>query len=405
VSAGGTTEAAAPRALAGRTVVFARGLVLLDSDRAAALAESAGARVLSRLSSGTDYLVIGMDGWSLDAGGVPSGVLQRAHRLREQHGRPAVMHERTFLLTIGKTELLDQSRQEYTPAQLARILEIAPERLRTWFRRGLLKPCRIANRLPWFDFGGLSYARKLKNLCDAGVPLAQIEEALKQLTAWFPEEESGLGRLEPMFATPAVRRPDGTPAELSGQLLLDLGQLPQARPPAEERILPFRLEAPVDAETFGSRDVAEAAAWFALGVEAEDDGDLHSACDAYQKALLSGGPDPETCFNLGNVLFRLGRELEAVQRYLQAVEIQSQYVEAWNNLGIALGATGRVEESIEAFRRAVAIEPHYSDAHYNLADTLEQAGLRTEARLHWLAYLQEDPDSELARKIRHHLGV
>jgi tetratricopeptide (TPR) repeat protein len=381
--------------------------------------------------------VIGMDGWDLEAGGVPPPILERAHQMREQSGKPTVMSERKFAVTIGRPELLSRNAQEYTPAQLGRILDIGPEQLRRWFRRGLLKPSRIVNRLPWFDFAGLSYARKLKTFSDAGVPLARVEAALKELTAWFPPEESGLDQLEPMFATPVIRLPDGSRAELSGQLLLDLeansmgaatggppgrptsrpaggpsgrpmgGQAEQrAAGATRERIVPFRLETPGwaapgrPAGTDGWVHRHSDEEWFTIGVEAEDDGNLTAACDAYQNALLAGGPDEETSFNLGNVLFRLGRQAEAVQRYLQAVEIQPAYVEAWNNLGIALGALGRLEESLGALGRAVALEPHYGDAHYNLADTLEQAGRPAEAREHWLAYLREDPDSELARKVR-----
>ena len=41
---------------------------------------------------------------------------------------------------------------------------------------------------------------------------------------------------------------------------------------------------------------------------------------------------PETfraCFNLGNVLYRMGRPEEAAQRFMQTVEIDGNYVEAW----------------------------------------------------------------------------
>lgn len=74
---------------------------------------------------------------------------------------------------------------------------------------------------------------------------------------------------------------------------------------------------------------------FELGVSAEDNGDLRRAAQFYEKALLIGGPQEETSFNLGNVYYGLNRTSEAIQRYRQAVEIDPEYVEAWNNLGVA----------------------------------------------------------------------
>src|SRR5271165_4305538 len=46
--------------------------------------------------------------------------------------------------------------------------------------------------------------------------------------------------------------------------------------------------------------------WFRLGLEQEEAERWTEAAEAYQQALLVGGPDADACFNLGNVLYRLG---------------------------------------------------------------------------------------------------
>jgi DNA-binding transcriptional MerR regulator len=373
----------------GENIVFANNLLLLDRAEAIRLSETAGAHVLSRLSSRTDLLVVGID--ALESGGTPAGLLQRAHRMRVQRGKPRVMSELAFIRSVGAADALERYRTQYTPAQIGRILGVPPERLRKWIRRGFLKPSRVINRLPWFDFTRLAFARKLKELSDDGVTDSQIEKALGDLAAWFPENEGGLVQIEALFASPVVRLHNGSWADPNGQLVLDLEDRRLAAN-STVRIVPFRFDQSGDPEE-----------WFRMGVRAEDEGDLNRAVHAYQQALLIGGPDAEISFNLGNALFGSARESEAVQRYLQTVEIEPKYVEAWNNLAIALGALGRADESIDAFRAAVAIEPHYGDARYNLAAALEQEGRAAEAREHWLAYLEEDPESELADEVRRRL--
>jgi tetratricopeptide (TPR) repeat protein len=378
----------------GKVVVFASNLLLLSREEAVHLAESAGARVQSRLSRKVDFLVIGLDGWPLQANGAPSAILRRANELLNEGKRLKVIGEREFLRSLGAGQLLERHRYHYTLSQISRIVDTAPERLRGWVRRGFLKPIRIVNRLPWFDFTALSCARKLKDLSEAGVPPGKIEKALAALAALAP-----LARIEPMCAIPVLRREDGSLVEPSGQIMLDFVQ-PQAAAAQTARLLPFDRGSRGESldESPGGPE-----GWFEAGVRAEDDERWEQAAGAYRRALEIGGPDAETCFNLGNVLLRLGRQAEAIQSYVQTVELEPRWVEAWNNVGIALGAIGRLEESIESLRVAVDIEPHYGEAHYNLAETLEQAGRPAEARQHWLAYLSEDPDSELAREVRRRL--
>jgi Tfp pilus assembly protein PilF len=57
----------------------------------------------------------------------------------------------------------------------------------------------------------------------------------------------------------------------------------------------------------------------------EDAGELEAAELAYRQALLEEGPDPEVCFNLGNVLHALGRKEQAAERYRQVVELDTDY--------------------------------------------------------------------------------
>ena len=87
-------------------------------------------------------------------------------------------------------------------------------------------------------------------------------------------------------------------------------------------------------------------------------------------------------FNLGNVLYELGSEGGAAERYLQAIDADHNFAEAWNNLGNSLVALGKLEDAVHAYEMALSLEPSYPDAHCNLATVLERMERYEEALVH-----------------------
>lgn len=210
---------------------------------------------------------------------------------------------------------------------------------------------------------------------------------------------------------PGGRRPAARPAgaasaapELVRDLAAVLGMAPDGMPASEEPPGVAEPDTPGGVLDFGTA----AGAWpgagpddlFRHGVLAEDAGQWHLARHLYERALAAGDDDPETCFNLGNVLYELDRKHAAARRYLQAVALDAEYVESLNNLGNALAESGWLNEAVRAYRRALLLEPAYADAHSNLAEALVYLGRYAEARFHWIAYLAIDPRSSWANAIR-----
>jgi tetratricopeptide (TPR) repeat protein len=245
----------------------------------------------------------------------------------------------------------------YTVAQLGRILKIPVPRIRGWVRRGLIRPARIERRLEYFDFRQMAELKRLHELTETGL------------------------------------------AERTGQLRLDLG----ARPAAAAAV-PARPALRV-IEGFRDRPVVPAADAFERAVELEEEDDLEGAVLAYEQALLDFGPDAEIAFNLGNALYALGRLDEAIDRFEMAVEIDAEYVEAWNNLGGAYADAGRWDEAIRSAQRALLLAPEWADPHYNLAEAYAASGRYGDARLHANRYLQQDPSSPWAERLRRDLGI
>lgn len=273
----------------------------------------------------------------------------------------------------------------YTTAQLGRILDVPPAKVRAWARQGLIEPQQRVGRLLFFDFRQLTSARALHRLRDAGVPPRRIRKAVADLSVWAPDLENAINQLEALDGGDlGIRTEDGELAETTGQMRLDLD--------TEVREATATLHVP-----------EVQASWFERGVAAEEEDRLEDAEDAYGRAIALDGPSAEACFNLGNVLFALERKPAAAASFRAAVTLESDYAEAWNNLGNALADIEEYDGALGAFESALSVAPGYADPHYNLAATLTALGDPDAARGHLEAYLRLDPHSAWAEEARRRL--
>ena len=364
-----------PQSLAGKEVSLTGRLVSMDRAEAIRRIVQAGGRHASEPGMTTEILVAGQAmGHFTPDGGIARNML-RFRELKKQGAPITLVDEPEFLGLIGaEGELADTSRM-YTAAQVSRIVDEPLSVVRGWMRRGLLQPARMANRLAWFEFQDILLARNLGRLTASGVTTAQMRQSLSEIAQWVPDGEQIAGRLEAYDRGLRIRLLDGGWADPRGQRLMDFdGQAEQAAP----RVSLF----PEGDQSHGR--------WFTEAVEAEERGDLRRAADAYSRAL-EVAVDPETLFNLGNVLYEMGREADAAERYLQAIEADRGFAEAWNNLGNCLVAIGKHDEGIHAYQTALSIEPRYPDAHCNLAIIYARTGQDEKALPHRIECLRAFP--------------
>jgi len=125
--------------------------------------------------------------------------------------------------------------------------------------------------------------------------------------------------------------------------------------------------------------VAPAAAYYSLGNGLIQTGRASDAVDKYIAALRINPDYVEAHTNLGDALFLIGRTSQAIDQYEQALRIDPDYGHAHINLANALVKTGRVSEAIDHYKRAVRMTPSYGTAHYNLGLALGQMGRISEA--------------------------
>jgi tetratricopeptide (TPR) repeat protein len=290
----------------------------------------------------------------------------------------------------------------YTVALLAELVGVDAARVRTWQRRGWIVPADQKHRLALFDFQEVAVARQLAALHRAGVKPATIERKLAEIKRRAPQVQRPLAELAIVLdgRQLLVREGDDL-VEPGGQLRIDFAALEQ-QPDEEEQ--PATIVSP---GVFLSRGAlpAEAAPhqlahWAS---QLDESGDLTAAGEMYRAALAAGGPNPELCFQLADVLYRSGELDAARERYYMALELDEDYVEARANLGCLLAEKGQLELAAAAFEGTLQAHPDYADVHYHYARTLEQLGRRGEAAHHWRVYVALAPDSPWAGEARDRL--
>ena len=371
--------------LRGRKVAFTGRLASMTRAEAAALVRRRGGQWVADVSRNTSFLVIGQEGWPIRRDGRLSRKLREARRLQRTHP-VAIMSEGEFLDRLGlETPPLD--RQCYSTSRLSELLRVPGSRIRQWVQQGLVHPVQSLGGVHYFDFRQVSWIKTLCDLVEAGAGTGRIRRSLEQLRQWLPDVESCLDRLAVLEKDGRllVRLDEDRLVEATGQGLFDFGD---DSPPATVQA----VRGPQTSEQ-----------WFDLGCSHEEAERYLEAERAYRQALRLSGPVAQTCFNLGNVLYALGRKGQAAERFSQAAELLPDYADAWNNLGNVLQELGQHDDAVAALRRAVDLDPASADAHYNLADALDGLKRIEEARAHWQCYLHFEPSGPWADYARRRL--
>jgi tetratricopeptide (TPR) repeat protein len=236
----------------------------------------------------------------------------------------------------------------------------------------------------------------------AGASPQAIEKKLAQLSRYIPEIERPLAQLSVIVQGKQIllRLGEGL-IEPGGQLRIDFealeGPHDGTSPAALADLVPTVSLADYLAEQpeFSSPEEMVSAA-----TKYEDAGQLEAAVEMYRAALTAGGPRPELCFQLAELLYRLEDLSAARERYFMAIELDEDFVEARANLGCVLAETGELDLAVAAFQGTLEYHSDFPDVHYHLARTFDELGRDGEAQVHWQEFLRLAPDSPWADEAR-----
>jgi tetratricopeptide (TPR) repeat protein len=125
---------------------------------------------------------------------------------------------------------------------------------------------------------------------------------------------------------------------------------------------------------------------------------------SYQQAILNR----KKCIDImeGNLkiaafeLFENANKIDSlelkIQNYKNALKIDSNYVDAWNNLGVAYHYYGYIDSAIYCLKKALEINPEHPQVNNNIAYLLSAAGEYDAAIYHYQKAILAKPDYVIA---------
>ena len=369
-----------------------------------------GGIALERATEEVDLVVIGADLLPsvVDQTALPDNIRQRV-----QNSLCELISETELWHRLGLVEHEQNIRQLYTPAMLADLLSVSVREIRRWRKLGLIVPVKEIHRLPYFDFQEVINARRLAELLAQGTSPQQIEQQLVELAKLYPDAERPLTQLSLLVEGKQVlMRGEGKLVEPRGQLRIDFEALdytPDSNPLVEvenesrERLISFKYPSPAGMQNEAIGFHFDRSLLLEEAARLEEHGELENAIACYRLVLAHDGPTAELCFQLAELLYRLGEVSAASERYFMAVELDSHFVEARANLGCVLAELGHNDLAVAVFKGALALHSDYSDVHHHLAQVLDDLGLHEEASEHWRQFLRLTPNSPWAQEARNRL--
>jgi len=121
-------------------------------------------------------------------------------------------------------------------------------------------------------------------------------------------------------------------------------------------------------------------------------GSLAQAIPLFQQAIALQPQFPEAWNNLGNALWDTNRRDEASAAYRQAITLRPDYARAWFHLGCVLKELRQRDEAVAALRQAVALQPHNPQAWSNLGEALQEMGQSAAAIAAYRKAVAQQPD-------------
>jgi len=128
-----------------------------------------------------------------------------------------------------------------------------------------------------------------------------------------------------------------------------------------------------------------------LGVILYELGRKAEAEEAYRESIAADPTQPQAWDNLGVALHDLGRNGDAEHAYRSALAADPARPRTWSNLGVVLMSLGRVREAEEAYQRALAMDPRLAGAWHNLGILLGNLGRKDEAEAAYRKAIAADP--------------
>ncbi len=320
-------------------------------------------------------------------------------------GQLEMISESELLQRLGLDDAENMVRSLYTPAMLADLLDVSVSTIRSWQRRGLIRPERQINKLSYFDFQEITVAKQLAQLVAAGVSAKAIEKNLARLTSWLPDVSRPLAQLSVLVEGKQILlRQGGGLVDTDGQKRFDF-ELIENHDQSSEYFADHLPSISIESSSAQPDSILTPAQFIELAEQFEAGDQIDQAIEAYRSLHLAHGVSADTCFRLGELLYLNGELQAARERYYNAIELDARFVEARASLGCVLVELDQPELAISAFQGALELHQDYPDVHFHLARTYDIVDQPSQAAEHWRRFIELAPHSPWATEARERLVV
>jgi tetratricopeptide (TPR) repeat protein len=263
----------------------------------------------------------------------------------------------------------------YSTREVADLLGISAQRVRSLVRSGVLSPHSNAKGRLEFSFQDLVLLRTAKGLADAKLKPRKILSALRALAQQLPADRPLSGVRVQIDGDRVIVRDNSTTWEPeSKQTLLDfnvqeLGQ----------RVAPLAR----DSVQRALRSAENADELFEAALESEQIGANGEAELAYRRVLETDFDHVAARINLGRLRHQAHALDDAERLYREALALEPNHPTARFNLGVVLEDRGKTKEAIAEYVEAARLDPRVADVHFNLARLYQQTGDEQAALRHF----------------------
>ncbi len=154
------------------------------------------------------------------------------------------------------------------------------------------------------------------------------------------------------------------------QLLYSSKQYQAALPLFEEVLAQVQSENTAEQKARGAAE-----AWFYVGyIRQRTQHEASKAEEAYNQAISLNPQYTEAYNNRGNALYDQGKLDAAIADYTQAIKLDPQLAVPYNNRGGTLEYQGKLDAAITDYNTAISLNPQYADAYYNRGNALYHQG-------------------------------
>ena len=122
------------------------------------------------------------------------------------------------------------------------------------------------------------------------------------------------------------------------------------------------------------------------------DESFDNARQYYEKLLSINENNVQALKGYGQLLYKTGHLIEAINCQLYLIRFQPDCVDTWYNLGCAYQDNCQDEDAVKCFKQVLSLDPNAIKAFYNLGKIEADKGQLTSAKKYYHAALDQDPN-------------